>query len=388
MPIFAKVLACARRLYPISAALLLLLIALSYWGLRGERRAEQPNLMSVNKILGGAPAPGFARAEAPRRFHFPEDHGAHPGFRNEWWYFTGNLSDARGRRFGYQLTFFRVSLTPEPVARQSRWGANEVYMAHFALTDVDGKHFRYAERFSRAALGLAGTGGPPLAVRLENWSVLETSGRPWSVKLSAADKDMAIELDLRSLKAEVLNGEGGLSRKSGTPGNASYYYSLPRMATSGTIRAGEESYRVTGLSWLDREWSTSALEADQVGWDWFALQLDDGRDIMFYRLRRRDGSSDPFSSGTLVAVDGTASHLTREEVQLETVSWWTSPSTGSRYPAVWRMRIPSQRTDLEITPRLADQELVTGFRYWEGAVAVRGSDGTVSGSGYLEMTGY
>jgi predicted secreted hydrolase len=377
-----------RRLFAISAALLLMLLALLYWSGRGEEKQEKGTQMRVNEVLGGAPAQGFARAEAPRSFSFPEDHGAHQGFRNEWWYFTGNLKDAMGRRFGYQLTFFRVALNPEPVARQSEWGTNEVLMAHFAVTDVEGKRFSYAERFSRAALGLAGVAGPPLAVRLENWSALETSGRPWSVKLSAKDKDMAVELELRSLKPEVLNGEAGLSRKSGAPGNASYYYSVPRMATVGTVRAGKETFQVTGLSWLDREWSTSALEPDQVGWDWFALQLDDGRDLMFYRLRRKDGSSDPFSGGTLVAADGRASHLAREDVQLEAVRWWTSPATGSRYPAGWRMRIPSRGIDLEVTPRLADQELVTSFRYWEGAVAVRSADGSASGSGYLEMTGY
>jgi predicted secreted hydrolase len=261
-------------------------------------------------------------------------------------------------------------------------------MAHFAVTDVNGKRFRYAERFSRGALGLAGAGGRPVAVRLEEWSALETSARPWSVKLSASDAEIAIELDLRSLTREILNGEAGLSRKSATPGNASYYYSMPRMATSGTIRAGKESFSVSGLSWLDREWSTSALESDQVGWDWFALQLDDGREIMFYRIRRRDGSSDPYSGGTLVFADGSSRHLGREEVQLQATSWWTSPASGVRYPGHWRMQIPSQGIDLEIAPRLADQELVTGFRYWEGAVAVEGRAGAAGGSGYLEMTGY
>ena len=378
-----------RRLYAMVSVLILVSLALFYWSGRGERaRDHRESRLSVSEVLGGAPAQGFLRAEKPRRFVFPEDHGPHPGFRNEWWYFTGNLKDARGRRFGYQLTFFRVALSPEPVARSSKWGTNELFMAHFAVSDLEGKRFHHAERFSRAALGLAGAGGRPLAVRLENWSALESAGRPWSVRLSAQDKEMAIELDLRSLKPEVLNGEGGLSRKSATPGNASYYYSLPRMQTSGTVRAGRESYRVTGLSWLDREWSTSALEREQVGWDWFALQLDDGRDLMYYRLRRKDGSSDPFSAGTLVASDGSARHLAREEVQLETISWWTSPATGSRYPAVWRLRVPSRGLDLEIIPRLADQELVTGFRYWEGAVAVRGAAGTPGGSGYLEMTGY
>ena len=354
-----------------------------------RKAVEQGRVVSVSEALGGTPETGFARATAPRRFTFPADHGPHPGFRTEWWYFTGNLNTVQGQRFGYQLTFFRVALKPEPVARSSRWGANEVFMAHFAVTDLAGKRFHYAERFSRAALGLASAGGSPLAVRLEDWSAIETAAEPWSMQLVAREGDVAVDFQLRSIKAVVLNGEGGLSRKGSEPGNASYYYSLPRMETSGTIRIGTETFSVAGLSWLDREWSTSALEADQAGWDWFALQLDDGRDLMFYRLRRSDGSAGPFSSGTLVAVDGTSRHLAREAVQLAIIDWWTSPGSGCRYPSRWRLRVPAEGLDLEIVPRLADQELLASVRYWEGAVTVKGIPaGSAGGSGYVEMTGY
>jgi predicted secreted hydrolase len=376
-----------RRPLLVIMALLLLFLSAIFMA-RRHRTPEQSKLMAVNQVLGGVPAPGFLRADATRRFRFPQDHGAHPGFRNEWWYFTGNLKSGSGRSFGYQLTFFRVGLTPHPVPRQSRWGAGEIFMAHFALTDVDGKRFRYAERFSRAALGLAGGGGHPLAVRLEDWSALQSSATPWGMRLSAADPAMAIDLDLKSLVPAVLNGDAGLSRKSATPGNASYYYSIPRMATSGVIRIGDESFEVSGLSWLDREWSTSALEQGEVGWDWFALQLQDGRDIMFYRLRRRDGSSDPFSSGTLLLADGRSRRLSQDEVRLEVSRWWTSPKSGARYPSAWRMKIPGQNIDLLITPKLPDQELAATFRYWEGAVSVSAASGTGGGSGYLEMTGY
>jgi len=377
-----------RRLSLAISAVAIIALSCLYLLDRNGSKVETRKLTGISEMLGGPAAEGFARADTPRRFAFPEDHGPHAGFRNEWWYFTGNLKSTGGRSFGYQLTFFRVALNPEPALRSSAWGANEVFMAHFALTDIDGKRFRYAERFSRAALGLAGAGGRPLAVRLEDWSALERSASPWSMKLSAAEADMAIELDVRSVKREILNGQEGLSRKSGTPGNSSYYYSIPRMETDGVIRVGKESFRVSGLSWLDREWSTSALERDQVGWDWFALHLEDGRDLMFYRLRRRDGSTDPYSSGTLVAADGTSRHLELSEVDLKVARWWTSPTTGVRYPSLWRMQIPSRKLDLTITPRLANQELVTGFRYWEGAVAVQGAAGSVGGSGYLEMTGY
>ena len=354
-----------------------------------RRVPEQGKVVSVTEALGGEPAGGFARAIAPRRFSFPADHGPHSGFRTEWWYFTGNLKSEQGRMFGYQLTFFRVALKPEPAERKSRWGANEVFMAHFAVTDVAGSRFHHAERFSRAAAGLAGAGGSPLAVRLEDWSALETSAEPWSMRLAARDGDASLDLKVRSVRPVVLNGERGLSRKGAEPGNASYYYSIPRMDTSGTIRIGKESFTVSGLSWLDREWSTSALEQGLAGWDWFALQLDDGRDIMFYQLRRNDGTVDPFSSGTLVAADGTSRHLAGKEVQLAIADWWTSPASGARYPSRWRLLVPGEKLDLEIVPRLADQEHLASFRYWEGAVEVRGtSAGSPGGSGYVEMTGY
>jgi predicted secreted hydrolase len=375
-----------RLLLPI--VILLLPIVSALWWFTGRNSPEKKEYSSVSRVLGGAPAAGFERAERPRPFRFPADHGPHHNFRNEWWYFTGNLTTAEGGSFGYQLTFFRVALAPHAVPRRSRWGSSEVYMAHFALTDIDGKRFRSEERFSRAALGLAGAGGEPLQIRLEDWSASETAPRPWGMKLSAANEEMAIDLDLVALKPEVLNGEGGLSRKGGSPGNASYYYSIPRLKTTGTVRCGGRTFSVSGLSWLDREWSTSALEKGQVGWDWFALQLQDGRDLMFYRMRREDGGSDPYSSGTLIAADGSSLPLRRDQVSLEVSRWWRSPATGVSYPSRWRMRIPTQRIDLEILPRLPDQELRTGFRYWEGAVSLRDPSGGNVGSGYLEMTGY
>jgi predicted secreted hydrolase len=358
-----------------------------FLALRSRPGAKGPGA-AVGQVLGGPAAAGFRRADKPHPFRFPQDHGAHPGFRNEWWYFTGNLHSADGRSFGYQLTFFRVALLPHPVIRASRWGSNEIFMAHFAVTDIGGRSFHFAERFSRAALGLSGAGGEPLTVHLEDWSAVATSARPWGMKLSAADADMAIALDLSSLTPEILNGDAGLSRKSETPGNASYYYSLPRMKTSGVIRVGQERLPVTGLSWLDREWSTSALETDQVGWDWFALQLADGRDLMFYRLRRRNGGMDPFSSGTLVFPDGSSRTVRADQVRLGVTRWWTSPASGARYPSRWRMAIPAADLDLEIVPKLSAQELTGTFRYWEGAITVRAASGAALGSGYLEMTGY
>jgi predicted secreted hydrolase len=367
----------------------LLLAALVYLRAGRDSKAPAAESLSVSQALGGVPQQGFARALAPRPFSFPEDHGPHPAYKTEWWYYTGNLATRQGRRFGYQLTFFRLALAPHAPKRQSRWAADQIYMAHFALTDVDGKRFTSAERFSRAALGLAGAGGAPLSVWLEDWSVRQTAAEPWSVKLAAVDSGVSIDLDLKSSKPVVLNGERGLSRKGGEPGNASYYYSIPRLASRGTIRLAGEQFQVTGVSWLDREWSTSALSPDQAGWDWFALQLDDGRDLMYYQLRKTDGSADPFSGGTLVAADGSAKRLSREQLQLTPTQWWTSPASKIRYPSRWHLAVPGERIDLEVAPRLPNQELLTSFRYWEGAVAVKGMNAfTSDGTGYLEMTGY
>jgi predicted secreted hydrolase len=344
---------------------------------------------SVTELLGAPAGEGFSQAIREREFVFPEDHGPHAGFRNEWWYFTGNLETDRGRRFGYQLTFFRLALSPYPAARTSRWGTNEVYMAHFALTDMAGRRFHNWERFNRAALGLAGAGGSPLTVHLDDWSATEHEPSPWSWRLAAAEQDGAIDLEVRSLKPIVFHGQRGLLRKGSARGNASYYYSITRLATTGTIRLGGETFQVTGLTWLDREWSTNAMEQELIGWDWFALQLDDGRDVMLYRLRRRDGSANPWSSGTLVAADGSGRHLAANEVRIDTVDWWQSPASGIRYPARWRLRIPAGNLDLEIVPRLDRQELLTTFRYWEGAVKVKGmGDGSPGGVGYVELTGY
>jgi predicted secreted hydrolase len=344
----------------------------------------------VTGLLGGDETDGFARATSPRAFRFPDDHGPHLDFRHEWWYFTGNLHSSGGRRFGYQLTFFRFALSPASPARESGWAATQAYMAHFALTDERGNRFRFFERTARGALGMAGATARPFRVWIDDWSAEGGKDSMPPVRLRAAEGGASVDLLLDSERPVVLQGDRGLSRKSAAPGNASYYYSMTRLATRGTVRIDGAPIPVEGNSWLDREWGTSALGKEQAGWDWFALHLSDGRDLMFYRLRRKDGGVDPFSAGVLVRPDGSSRTLSANDVRIETLDHWKSPESGARYPSRWRLLLPSERLDLTVVPRVADQELRTVVRYWEGAVSVRGASGEepLEGDGYVELTGY
>lgn len=345
--------------------------------------------LSVAEAMSSSADAGFARATEPRPFVFPQDHGPHPEYAIEWWYATGNL-DAGDRHFGYQLTIFRTGLTPQPAERASEWAASNVYMAHFTLTDVAGERFYAYERFSRDGAGLAGASAVPLRVFLEGWSIEAAGPEAPPLRLRAAEGEIAIDLTLSSSKPPTLQGDRGLSQKGPTPGNASYYYSLTRLETTGTVQVGDESYTVTGLSWLDREWSTSALEGDLVGWDWFALHLDSGDDLMFYQLRTSDGRASPFTKGSLTGPDGAVTPLDAEDVRLTPLDSWQSPRSGATYPSRWRLEAPALGLDLELTPYLRDQELPVTVVYWEGAVRIAGTHHgrPVGGSGYVGMTGY
>jgi predicted secreted hydrolase len=360
-------------------------------------RSASPTLratLSVAEALGGGRTDGFARALAPRAFVFPVDHGPHPEFRTEWWYWTGNLrAPAAGggpRRFGFQLTFFRTALASSIAPRRSAWGARDVYMAHLAVTDVAAGRFHAQDRWARSALDLAGATGDPVRVWVGDWTAEGAGPEGLPIHLRAGDDDVRIDLTLASVKRPVLHGERGLSRKSDEPGNASYYYSLSRMRTDGEMRLGGQAFQVEGSAWMDREWSTSALGPELVGWDWFALQLDDGRELMLYRLRRKDGGIAPESQGTLVRADGASQRLDRDAVEVLALGHWTSPRGGTRYPAGWRLRIPALALELTVTPLVADQELDLAVRYWEGAVRVEGTaDGRpLGGDGYVELVGY
>jgi predicted secreted hydrolase/threonine/homoserine/homoserine lactone efflux protein len=335
-------------------------------------------------------ADGFARATPARSFDFPIDHGPHIDYQTEWWYYTGNLDTADGHHFGYQLTFFRRSLAPpvKQIERRSDWATHQVYMAHFAITDVAGKQHQAFERFSRGAAGLAGAESPPFRVWLENWHV--EAVEPDRVRLYAAQGDATVDLVLTGLKGPILQGDGGYSQKGQEQGNASYYYSQTRLETAGTVQIADERYAVNGLSWMDHEFSTSALAPDQVGWDWFALQLDDGSELMMFQIRKADGSIDPYTSGTLITPDGTARHLSRADFEIAVQATWRSPNSGATYPARWTVSVPAVELTLAIAPYLADQELNVSYAYWEGAVRITGEQvgSAVSGSGYVEMTGY
>ena len=365
-------------------------------GLEGGR-SSPPALgatLSVAEALGATSPEGFERALAPRPFAFPADHGAHPTFRTEWWYWTGNLRapgpDGSSRRFGFQLTFFRTALAPSVAPRPSAWAARDAYMAHLALADIDAGRFHARDRWARGALDLGGASGDPFRVWLGDWTAEGRAPTGQPIRLRAGEGDLRIDLVMSSAKPPVLHGERGLSRKSAEPGNASFYYSLTRMAVSGEVQVGGRAFSAEGLGWMDREWSTSALAPDQAGWDWFALQLDDGRELMLYRLRQRDGSISPASQGTLVAADGAPRALDRDAVEVLVLDHWVSPRGATRYPARWRLRVPSSGLELVVTPLLQDQELDLAVRYWEGAVRVDGTaDGRpLGGVGYVELVGY
>jgi predicted secreted hydrolase len=348
--------------------------------------------LSLVETLAGADTAGYARAIEPRPFEFPEDHGPHPAFRTEWWYTTGNLTAHDGRDFGFQLTIFRSALAPEAPNTESRWGTNQAYMAHFTVTDVAGREFHAFERFARGAVGLAGAESEPMRVWLEDWTLEGSAGETFPLRLSAAEGPVALRLELRPEKPVVLQGDRGLSRKGPEPGNASYYYAFTRLAASGELVTDGEALEVSGTAWLDREWSTSALSEGQVGWDWFALQLDDGWDLMIYRLRHADGGADALSDGALIDPSGARVPLVwGRDVTMESTGSWSSPVDGAEYPSGWRIRVPARGWSLIVEPVIPDQELALAFRYWEGAVRVggRGEGGAaVTGRGYVELTGY
>ena len=353
------------------------------------------SLTAVVPGLAADTAEEFRFATEGYRYAFPRDHGAHEEFRTEWWYYTGQVTTKDGRPFGYELTFFRRGMPREQTKTlPSQWAVTHLYLAHFAISDLSKGRFHYADKMSRAGLGKAGAARDRLHVWIDGWSAESPSAAPDTQILQAADGDMAIQFTVSPAKPLVVHGTDGISRKGSVTGQASHYYSFTRLATTGTLTIGNESFDATGTSWMDHEFGSADLDKNLVGWDWFSLQLDDQRELMLYRLRRADGSAHPASSGTLIDRDGRGHHLLIGDFTLEPISYWTSPVSKARYPQRWRLTIPSQQLSLELVPRMAEQELSpkrsTQITYWEGAIETTGTaqGKPIHGQGYMELTGY
>jgi predicted secreted hydrolase len=359
-------------------------------GACNSRDKAPDTAMPIASLMVSADSDGYDRALSRRVFEFPADHRSHPRFRTEWWYFTGNVADEHASPFGFQLTFFRFAIAPPDAAGGSAWRSRQIWMAHLAITDVARGRFLRGERFARDGLGLAGDQVDPFKVWVEDWSAAGTSAEPFPLRLSAALPEATLELTLDSGRAPIAHGDGGLDRKGPEPGNASYYYSVPRLAATGEIGIGGSQHSVAGSVWMDREWSTNALSPELAGWDWLALTLSDGRDLMLYRLRTRTGAASRYSAGTMIAADGTAAMLESDEFALAALEYWTSPTTGSRYPVAWRVSVPKFSLELDVVARIPNQEMDLSVQYWEGAVTASDASGgsPLRGEGYLELTGY
>jgi predicted secreted hydrolase len=324
-------------------------------------------------------------------YEFPRDHFDHPDFQTEWWYCTGNVKSADGHRFGFELTFFRQGVDRDP-AKTAIWDVRNLYLAHLALSDLDGSRFYHAERMNRAGPGIAGISEPERRIWNGNWQIQWQDNEQ---KLQGIDDRFQIRLTMRSEKPPVIHGENGVSQKAEGPGRASHYISQTRLLARGRIELAGRNFDVTGFAWMDHEFFTQQLEPEQVGWDWLSLQLEDETELMLFRIRRKDGSIDPYSAGTFVDARGKSEHLRASEFSLEPArESWTSPLTHATYPIRWKILVPKLGIELEVTTPLASQELTGNSKltpsYWEGAITLTGHrDRSLSGgTGYLEMTGY
>jgi predicted secreted hydrolase len=370
---------------------LILAIAGAYFSQWIQRESTQPvDPTPAAPAAEVAPPTGYQSVTEPQPLTFPADLGAHPDYLTEWWYYTGNLETRSGRHFGYQFTIFRRSILPPDsrTKRESDWATDQVYMAHLAISDVRGSKFHAFERLSRGAAGLAGAQPAPYRVWLYDWQVSQVTGGEY--RLRASEGDLELDLTLNDEKGPILHGIGGYSQKGPQPGNASMYVSQTRLLTSGTITLGEEVIQVSGNSWMDHEYSTSALSQNQVGWDWFAIQLENNSELMVYQIRRADGTIDPFSGGTFIDQDGSTTRLGPGDYSITALDIWKSSHSQAVYPSKWRVTVESLDLELVIEPYLADQELNLTYTYWEGAVSISGefSGEAVQGAGYVELTGY
>ena len=346
-------------------------------------------LLAILEIFAAtAAASVFKLATPPYEFQFPRDHGSHPEYRTEWWYYTGHLRTESGKRYGFEVTFFRVGVEPSGAVKESRWDLQHVMPAHFAITDVAAKDFRYYEKLNRASPFTANSAEDRLDVFNEGWRATTNPDGSWHL-LAREGKD-AIDLTLRTRKPPAVHGHDGVSVKAEGVGYASHYYSMTRLEITGTVNG----QRCTGQAWMDHEFGSSALRENQQGWDWFSIQLDNESELMLYIIRRNDGTPDVTSSGSLIASDGSVIAIRRDQMRITPRTRWKSKKSGATYPMGWRVELPSFGIALDLRPLLQAQELVTRgsthVTYWEGAVDVEGSFGgtPVRGEGYVEMTGY
>jgi predicted secreted hydrolase len=345
-----------------------------------------------------AQQPAYLSVTGPCNLEFPTDHGPHPGYRTEWWYYTGNLKSESGNRYGFQLTFFRNQITPSGAKKKwprpsSSWRSQQVYIGHAAISDISNKQHVQAEVMAREALGMAGGvfRSGHTDVFINNWSARIG---PVIHFLKADTDDFGFDLKLKPAKMPVLHGDGGYSQKGASPEQASCYYSISRLQTTGVLRLADKSERAAGLSWMDHEYGTAAMGPDLKGWDWFSLQQSDQTEIMIFLLRKKDGELSSMSSGTFVDASGQIRHLTRDDFELTVLDSWKSRHSKAVYPARWQLRIFPLSIDVVVTPTMADQEMratqSTGVIYWEGSVSLTGKRNgeLIEGWGYVEMTGY
>lgn len=359
-----------------------------------EPAGEQGTVFAVNPISflseGFEDVTGYSQASDDYSFAFPRDHGSHEEFKNEWWYLTGNLQDDNANHYGFQLTIFRSSINQIPPNRNTNWGVRNVYMGHFTITDTANGRFLQHEKFSRDSLNLAGSSDKELNVWIEDWFITGEGSDQDPIIIDAKTGAFSLQLDLVSRKPIVLQGDDGFSVKSSDGEAASHYYSMTRLDAKGSIQINGATKAVTGTAWMDREWSSTSLGKNHSGWDWFALHLSDGSDLMYYRMRLANGEEDATSGGMVNSESGDVIKLSAEEFTLKVVDYWRSPKDGPIYPAKWVLEIPRLNVELLIQPVLANQELQGVFRYWEGAVSCfdKNSVKAMDCKGYVELTGY
>jgi len=341
-------------------------------------------------------APHYEQALPGYQYHFPRDHAAHPSYKTEWWYYTGHLKNKHGRTFGYELTFFRIGTGIAPIRHQggkkSPWSMDELYMAHFALTDDQGGQFFNTETLNRGGLNTARADNHTYHVVNKGWQVKQIGQDKFELFVQSGEQ--ALHLNLKAEKPLVIHGKNGISQKADCVGCASHYYSYTRLLSEGTLTWKGAKFPVQGHTWMDHEFGSNQLTTQQVGWDWFSVQLDDNSELMLYSLRQKNGHIDPNSSGTWVSAQGNASHLKKSQFQTKPLAYWKSSKTGGVYPSGWQVLVPEEGLDLQITPTVRKQELVSptpgGTSYWEGRCLVNGihNGKKVNGEAYVELTGY